>query len=214
MSVIGDAMGKVTNVWEQVLAGPVGSSVLGLGGASSAADTSRAGGRATDASLSQLAYQQQASEKLNTLISDPSQVTTTGGYKSGMEAVMRGLAQHGYVNSGNEMTALAEFGQNFYTQQVQLLQSLASGMPSTVNAINTGTSVQSSGMGGMGSILSMFGGGGGGNSLSGLMGLFGGGGAASSSVGSIGGAEAGAGFLGGAAGEAGLGEIGSLAVLA
>jgi len=177
MGVVAEAASGIFGAWETAITGPLAGPLVGsvLGGVSGA-KTSAAGDSATDASLEQLAYQKNASQKINELINDPSKITSTGGYKSGMEAVERGLAARGYIGSGNEMTALADYGQNFYNQQIALLQSLASGMPSTVGAINTGTSVQSSGAGGLASIFSGLLGGGGGGGAGSLMGLLGGGG--------------------------------------
>lgn len=68
-------------------------------------------------------------DQLQALMRDPSIVTKLPGYEAGLEAVRRSLAAQGYQGSGNMMAALAQYGQNAYMQQAQLLARLSSGAP-------------------------------------------------------------------------------------
>jgi hypothetical protein len=69
--------------------------------------------------------QQQYADMLSGLMRDPSSLVNTPGYQAGLEAVQRGLAASGYLGSGNEMTALLNYGGNIYDQQVARLAGLA-----------------------------------------------------------------------------------------
>jgi hypothetical protein len=77
--------------------------------------------------------QQQYAQQLAKLISDPSSVKDLPGFQfqmqQGSEAVARQMAASGFLGSGNEATALTQYGQglaqSFYGQQSNLLASLA-----------------------------------------------------------------------------------------
>jgi hypothetical protein len=77
--------------------------------------------------------QQQYEQMLNQLIANPSSVTSLPGYQfqqeQGTQAVARQMAASGFLGSGNEATALEQYGQglasNFYTTQANLLAGLA-----------------------------------------------------------------------------------------
>jgi hypothetical protein len=77
--------------------------------------------------------QQGFEAQLQALIADPSSVTKLPGYSfnfgQGADAVQREMAAGGFQGSGNEATALTQYGQNFamstFNQQAQLLSQLA-----------------------------------------------------------------------------------------
>lgn len=77
----------------------------------------------------QQGYQQQ----LNQLLANPASVTSLPGYQftmdQGTQAVSRASAAGGFLNSGNEGTALVQFGQglatSYLSQQENLLASLS-----------------------------------------------------------------------------------------
>ena len=71
------------------------------------------------------AQQNQYADMLAGLMRNPSSLVNTPGYQAGLEAVQRGLAASGYLGSGNEMTALLNYGGNIYDQQVARLAGLA-----------------------------------------------------------------------------------------
>ena len=81
----------------------------------------------------QFGEQQQYAQKLQELIANPGSVTSLPGYQfnfdQGSQAVARQMAAGGFLNSGNEATALTQYGQNYamstFNQQAQLLSSLA-----------------------------------------------------------------------------------------
>lgn len=81
----------------------------GSGGAASAADPF-AGQRA------------QYQDQLSKLLADPTSITKDPGYQfqlqSGLDAVNGAMAQGGYLNSGNRLTALNQEGQNFASTQL------------------------------------------------------------------------------------------------
>ena len=64
-------------------------------------------------------------EQLAALEANPSSITTRPGYQAGLTAVQRGSAAGGYNGSGNEIAALAQYGGNFYNQEVGRLAGLA-----------------------------------------------------------------------------------------
>lgn len=144
MGAIGKAIGSVNDI-----VGGLGTSVGSIFGGQK---TQQSGNAATDASMAQLAYQQAASRKLQTLVNDPSSVTSMGGFNTGLQAIERSAAARGMLNSGNIMTALTDYGNNYYGDQVRLMQSLASGTPSpAVGAamVNSGMGQQAGGLNGI-----------------------------------------------------------------
>jgi len=70
-------------------------------------------------------YRAQYGDQLNQLMQNPSQIQNIPGYEAGMQAIQRSLAAQGYQGSGNMMNAMAQYGGNFYQQQLQNLSSLA-----------------------------------------------------------------------------------------
>ncbi len=79
-----------------------------------------------------------AGDKLKTLLSDPSSITTMPGYEAGLEAVQRSMAAQGYVGSGNMMAALSKYGGDFYNNAVNQLSQLgaATQNPATTANLN------------------------------------------------------------------------------
>lgn len=80
-------------------------------------------------------YRAQYGDQLNALMQNPNQVQNIPGYQAGLQAVERSLASQGYQGSGNMMNALANYGGQFYQQQLQNLANLA-------GTGNVGTSLQ------------------------------------------------------------------------
>jgi hypothetical protein len=88
--------------------------------------------------------QQGFESQLAALIQNPSSVTSTPGYQftlsQGTEAVARGSAAGGFLNSGNEGAALTQYGQGLatssLTQQEQLLAGLSGLQASSSSAQN------------------------------------------------------------------------------
>lgn len=96
-----------------VVGGALTSGMGGGGGAGGAA-------AAADPFASQRAqYQKQLSD----LMTNPSSITSDPGYqfqlKQGLDAVNGAMAQGGYLNSGNRLTALQQEGQNFASTSLQ-----------------------------------------------------------------------------------------------
>jgi hypothetical protein len=107
-----------------------------VGAASQVYSASQAHGIASQAegqSRTVFGEQQAYEQQLQALIADPSSVTKLPGYQfqfdEGVRAVERSSAANGFLGSGNEMTALTQYGQglasNFYTTQANLLAQLA-----------------------------------------------------------------------------------------
>jgi len=134
-------------------------------------------------------YDAQYAQMLNSLVSNPSSVTSTPGYQfqlqQGQQAVQGSSAAKGMFDSGNTASALTQYGQGLaqstYQQQFGNLASLASGNPAYaavgLQAQQGAYGQASNTLGGIGGLLGMFGGSGssGGGLFSGLGGLFGGG---------------------------------------
>lgn len=86
----------------------------------------------------------QAHLQLQDLMSDPSSVTEMPMYKAGLEAVQRTLGQQGLTGSGNAVLGLAEYGSNFYQQQLSSLAAIAQG---GTPAYGTGSNLMAAGAG-------------------------------------------------------------------
>lgn len=76
-------------------------------------------------------YQQQ----LAALAADPSLITKDPSYAAGLQAVMRSQAAAGYLGSGNMMTALMDYGGNFYNSAISRLAGLAG---ANISPVGTG----------------------------------------------------------------------------
>lgn len=63
--------------------------------------------------------------QLQQLTANPGMITSMPGYEAGMQAVTRNMAAQGYLGSGNMMAAMAKYGGDFYSQEVQRLAGLA-----------------------------------------------------------------------------------------
>lgn len=84
------------------------------------------------------AYRPGYASRLNQLSMDPSSITSVPGYQSGLQAVQRSMAAQGYQGSGNMMDAVANYGGNFYNQEMNRLAGY-SGItqnPATAPAMN------------------------------------------------------------------------------
>lgn len=100
--------------------------------------------------------QQDYAAQLHALLANPSSVTSLPGYQfnfdQGSESVARQMAAGGFLDSGNEATALTKFGQDYatnaYMTQAQLLAQLsgltAPSSPSQLTGAATGASALSS----------------------------------------------------------------------
>lgn len=73
---------------------------------------------------------QQANAELTKLMQDPNYIRSMPGYDAGIQAVNRGMAAGGYIGSGNQMTALQDYGGKFYNDTMARL----SGVGGTANA--------------------------------------------------------------------------------
>lgn len=80
--------------------------------------------------------------QLNSLMADPSTITTMPGYKAGLQAVERRGAAQGWNGSGNMMTSMADYGGNFFNQAVQQLMGLSGANVNPVSAANLALSGQ------------------------------------------------------------------------
>lgn len=96
----------------------LGSGAYGLSNAIQMQQLAKQAGASTQ-------YAPQYAAQLAALEANPSSITSTPGYQSGLEAVERSMAAQGYQGSGNMAAALQQYGGNFFNQQVQQLQSLA-----------------------------------------------------------------------------------------
>ena len=61
-------------------------------------------------------YRDQAAQKLNALMNDPTSITTTPEYKARLDAAARTMAAQGYTGSGNALAAAAQAGGDVYQQ--------------------------------------------------------------------------------------------------
>ena len=103
-------------------AGNLLSVIRGLGAKGNVTDASLAGAAIADPfGLQRQFYQQQ----LQQLFSDPSKLQQYPGYKAGLQAVERRGAAQGWNGSGNMMTSLQDYGQNFFKDTVAQLAGLA-----------------------------------------------------------------------------------------
>lgn len=69
-------------------------------------------------------------------------ITKMPGYKAGEQAIMRSMAAQGYLGSGNMMTALQNFGGDFYNQQARMLAAQAGLQPGQLEAATAGTQLR------------------------------------------------------------------------
>lgn len=71
------------------------------------------------------AYRSGAAAQLQSLQANPSSITNTPGYQTGLEATQRTMAAQGYQGSGNMAAAVAKYGGDFYQQQLNNLAMLS-----------------------------------------------------------------------------------------
>lgn len=86
------------------------------------------------------AQRAQYANKLSALYANPSSITGMPGYQAGLDAVERKMASQGYLGSGNMMTALHQYGGDFFDKEVARLSNLAGAQfaPSGGNALLAG----------------------------------------------------------------------------
>lgn len=70
-------------------------------------------------------YRAGYAEQLKRLSENPSTITQTPGWDAGIQAVQRSAAGRGYLNSGNEISALQNFGGDFFNRESNRLARLA-----------------------------------------------------------------------------------------
>lgn len=88
-------------------------------------------------------YNPQNAAMLEQLLAGKVDVSKLPGYEAGLQAVERSKASQGYQGSGNMASAVAEYGGQFYQQQVQnLLSALGLGGNSAGSAANIAQSSQ------------------------------------------------------------------------
>lgn len=63
--------------------------------------------------------------RLAELEANPELISSQPGYQAGLQAVQRRSAAGGYLGSGNEVAALARYGGDFYSRELNRLASLA-----------------------------------------------------------------------------------------
>lgn len=120
-------------------------------------------------------FRGQWADRLNQLVMDPSSVTQTPGYQfqmeQGTEAINRGMAASGQLQSGGEQLALQKFGQGLasdsWLRQIQMMSGLVGGSPgggaqSYMSALQNRQEMQKRKqgemMGGLGGLSKLFGG--------------------------------------------------------
>lgn len=156
----GAAAGGAASTLSQLGAGiNLGTGIMGLLGASNI------GGAGTAADPF-AAYRSAAAQQLMQLQQNPSLVTQTPGYMAGMQAIERSMAGQGYLNSGIEAQAMAQYGGQAYQQQFSNLAMLsgASTSPATGASVNVGAQTsqlqaQTAALNRLGSSLTYYGGG-------------------------------------------------------
>jgi hypothetical protein len=70
-------------------------------------------------------YREEYGRRLQELERNPGSITSTPGFQAGLKAVQRGQAASGYLGSGNELAALAQYGGNFFNNETARLAQLA-----------------------------------------------------------------------------------------
>lgn len=115
------------------LLGALGPLGMGLYGMQQARALARLGQRT--------GAQNAAQAQLDQLMSG-GDITKMPGYKAGEQAIMRSMAAQGYLGSGNMLTALQNFGGDFYNQQARMLAAQAGLQPGQLEAATAGTQLR------------------------------------------------------------------------
>lgn len=79
-------------------------------------------------------YRDDAAQKLNALVADPTSISNTATYKARLQAAERTVAAAGYTGSGNAVIAAADAGAAAYQQEFENLSMLAGASNGTQNA--------------------------------------------------------------------------------
>lgn len=100
----------------------IGSGIYGLNQANQMKQIAQQAAQLQDPFAPQRSqYQQQ----LSALMANPQSVSSIPGYQAGLDAIIRSQAAAGYLGSGNMMNAMAQYGGQFYQQQLQNLMQLS-----------------------------------------------------------------------------------------
>lgn len=110
---------------------------------------------------SQTQKQNQSYMQLQQLMQDPGSFLQNPLFQSsldtGLKGVSRQMGAQGYLGSGNEATALEQFGQSFASSQVLSQEQLLAGMSGTgfnpASAVNVGAGAQSQSFQQLGTLL-------------------------------------------------------------
>lgn len=100
----------------------IGTGIYGIKQAGDLRDQATAAGERADPFGP---YRAGYAEQLRRLSENPSTITQTPGWDAGIQAVQRSAAGRGYLNSGNEISALQNFGGNFFNNESARLSRLA-----------------------------------------------------------------------------------------
>lgn len=88
-------------------------------------EAKKAAQKAQDAADPYAAYRDDAAQKLNALIADPSRITDTATYKARQKAMERTMAAQGYSGSGNAILGSADAAAAAYQQEFDNLAMLS-----------------------------------------------------------------------------------------
>jgi hypothetical protein len=122
--------------------GVVGGIVNGAKGSKAASQTGQAAAQTSAIAQGQWNDQQQYNKQLQDLINNPdsflSSRTFQDSLNQGLTGVSRQMAAQGYLGSGNEMTALTQYGDSFASSQLAQQESLLASLTGlNVNAGST-----------------------------------------------------------------------------
>lgn len=94
----------------------------------------KAANKAIDAADPYAPYRDDAAQRLNALIADPSKISETATYKARMQATERTMAAQGYTGSGNAVIGAQEAAAASYQQEFSNLAALAGATEGLGNA--------------------------------------------------------------------------------
>jgi hypothetical protein len=96
-------------------------------------------------------YRDQYAKQLSGLIANPSSITSYPGYQLGFDqgnqAVQRSMAAKGFLGSGNEATALVQYGQGYAEQFLGNEEQMLAGLAGSGITPNFGAALSGYGMG-------------------------------------------------------------------
>lgn len=94
----------------------------------------KAANKAIDAADPYAPYRDDAAQRLNALMEDPSKITETATYKARQKAAERTMASQGYSGSGNAILAATDAAAASYQQEFSNLAALAGATDGLQNA--------------------------------------------------------------------------------